>query len=120
MEHIIYSSVCKHLKHHGILTPRQHGFRPGFSCETQLVSCINDWAKSLDRGFRTEIAMCLTVVCSVNSTNTVYLNGHEGHQRQECHDRIRSSVLLYVYVILSRSDGVTLDIYYLHVSYLKF
>ena len=57
MEHIIYSSVSKHLEYHGILIPRQHGFRPGFSCETQLVSCISDWAKSVDRGFRTDIAI---------------------------------------------------------------
>jgi len=57
MEHIIYSSVSKHLEYHGVLIPRQHGFRPGFSCETQLVFCINDWAKSMDRGFRTDIAI---------------------------------------------------------------
>jgi len=57
MEHIIYSNICKHLEYHGIFTPREHGFRPGFSCETQLLSCINDWAKSLDRGFRTDIAI---------------------------------------------------------------
>jgi len=50
----IYSSVSKH----GILTPRQHGFWPGFYCETQLVSCINDWAKSMDRDFRTDIVIC--------------------------------------------------------------
>jgi len=29
----------------------------GFFCETQLVSCTNDWAKSMDRGFRTDIAV---------------------------------------------------------------
>jgi len=57
MEHIVYSSVSKHLEYHGMLTPRQHGFRPGFSCETQLVSCISDWTKSMDRGFRTDIAI---------------------------------------------------------------
>jgi len=57
MEHIIYSSVSKHLEYHGILTPRQHGFQPGFSCETQLVSCVNDWAKSMDRGFHSDIAI---------------------------------------------------------------
>ena len=28
-----------------------------FSCETQLVLCINDWAKSMDKGFRTDIAI---------------------------------------------------------------
>jgi len=38
-EHIIYSNVCKHLEHHGILTPPQHGFRPGFSC-TRDSTCF--------------------------------------------------------------------------------
>ena len=56
MVHIIYSSISKHLKYHGILAPRQHGFQLGFSCETQLVSCINGWAKSMDRGF-TDLAI---------------------------------------------------------------
>ena len=80
--HIIYSSVCKHVEYRGILTPRQHGFRPGFFCETQLVSCINDWAKSWDRCFRTDIAIFVfskafdsVPHCRllVNSTNTVYV-----------------------------------------------
>jgi len=44
--------------------------------ETQLVSCINDLAKSMDRGFRTDIAIFdfhkvystvfLTVVCKLS------------------------------------------------------
>jgi len=55
MVQVIYSNVCK-LEHHGILTPRQHGFWPGFSCETQLVSCINNWTKLLGRGFHTDTA----------------------------------------------------------------
>ena len=27
---------------------RQHAFRKGYSCETQLTTVINDWAKILD------------------------------------------------------------------------
>ena len=30
------------------LSDRQHAFRKGHSCETQLTTVINDWAKILD------------------------------------------------------------------------
>ena len=30
------------------LSDRQHAFRKGLSCETQLTTVINDWAKILD------------------------------------------------------------------------
>jgi len=46
LEHIVYSIVCKFLDSDNILTPKQHGFRPGFSCETQLILSIDDWARS--------------------------------------------------------------------------
>jgi len=52
----VYSSISNFLDDNQILTPRQHGFRSGHSCETQLVLAVNDWAKSLDNGFRTDIA----------------------------------------------------------------
>ena len=47
MEHILYSYIAEHLKKNNILTPRQHGFRRNYSCETQLVITINDWAKTI-------------------------------------------------------------------------
>jgi len=39
------------------LSPRQHGFHPRFSCETQLVLAIDDWARALDSGYETDIAI---------------------------------------------------------------
>ena len=33
VEHIVYSSIANHLEYNNILTPLQHGFRPGHSCE---------------------------------------------------------------------------------------
>jgi len=57
LEHVVYSNVCKFLNSNNILTPKQHGFRPGFSCETQLILSIDDWARSLDSGFRTDVAI---------------------------------------------------------------
>ena len=42
MEHIILSHVSKHLAYHDILFNEQYGFRKTFSCETQLITAIND------------------------------------------------------------------------------
>ena len=35
-----------HLDEYKLLSDRQHAFRKGHSCETQLTTEINDWAKS--------------------------------------------------------------------------
>lgn len=48
LEHIIHSSIIKHLEVNLILTDAQHGFRKRRSCVTQLVMVVNDFAKSLN------------------------------------------------------------------------
>ncbi|KXJ28647.1 RNA-directed DNA polymerase from mobile element jockey [Exaiptasia diaphana] len=50
MEHIIYRNIMQHLEHNNILYANQHGFRKNHSCETQLLSTIEDLAKNLDDG----------------------------------------------------------------------
>ncbi|MES9950854.1 MAG: reverse transcriptase family protein, partial [Candidatus Thiodiazotropha sp.] len=50
LEHIVCSNIMKHLEKHSILSDRQHAFRKNHSCETQLVTVVNDWAKILDEG----------------------------------------------------------------------
>ena len=37
-----------HLDHHKLLSDRQHAFRKSHSCEAQLATVIDDWAKILD------------------------------------------------------------------------
>ena len=37
-----------HLDEHKLLSDRQHAFRKRYSCETQLITVINDWAKIFD------------------------------------------------------------------------
>ena len=37
-----------HLDEHKLLSDKQHSFRKWHSCETQLATVINDWAKILD------------------------------------------------------------------------
>ena len=57
LEHSITSSIMKHVCHHQILSDCQHGFRARRSCETQLVTLINDLSSSLDRGDQTDMVI---------------------------------------------------------------
>jgi hypothetical protein len=57
MEHIILSHLNKHLSSHNILSPIQHGFRRYFSCSTQLVSIIHDWASVLNDHNQVDVLM---------------------------------------------------------------
>ena len=48
MEHVVLSHMAKHLSKNNIIIDKQHGFRQRFSCETQLITTIHDWAKSIN------------------------------------------------------------------------
>ena len=48
LEHIVCSNIMAHLDEYNLLSDRQHAFRKGHSCETQLTTVINEWAKLLD------------------------------------------------------------------------
>ena len=50
LEHIVCSNIMAHLEEHKLLSDRQHAFRKRHSCETQLITVINDWVKILDNG----------------------------------------------------------------------
>ena len=47
LEHIVCSNIMAHLDEYKLLSDRQHAFRKGHSCETQLTTVIYDWAKIL-------------------------------------------------------------------------
>ena len=49
MEHIIHSTVMKHLDMHDILIDVQHGFQKSRSCESQLIMTVQNLANSLYR-----------------------------------------------------------------------
>ena len=55
LEHIILSHMSKFLATNDIINSRQHGFRKGLSCETQLVEAINDWAYNINRQHQTDV-----------------------------------------------------------------
>ena len=49
LEHIVCSNIMAHLDEHRLLPEKQHAFRKWHSCETQLITVIDDWAKILDK-----------------------------------------------------------------------
>ena len=55
LEHIVCSNIMAHLDEYKLLSDRQHAFRRGHSCETQLTTIINDWAKILDNREQVDI-----------------------------------------------------------------
>ena len=48
LEHIVCSNIMAHLDEHKLLSEKQHAFRKWHSCETQLITVIDDWAKILN------------------------------------------------------------------------
>ncbi len=57
LEHIVCSHMLKHLNEYKILTSLNHGFRSGFSCETQLAVTMDELFRNHDRGIQTDIAI---------------------------------------------------------------
>ena len=45
---LVCSNIMAHLDEHRLLSEKQHAFRKWHSCETQLITVIDDWAKILD------------------------------------------------------------------------
>ena len=57
LEHIICSHIRAHLDKHGILSRLQHGFRASFSCETQLLTTVQDLLTIRDDGHQTDMVV---------------------------------------------------------------
>ena len=53
-ESIACSNIMAHPDEYKLLSDRQHAFKKRHSCETQLTTVINDWAKILDNGGRVD------------------------------------------------------------------
>ena len=54
VEHVIAGYLREVWEMRGWLYEGQHGFRPGYSCESQLVTVCQDIVDSLDEGVRTD------------------------------------------------------------------
>ena len=49
LERIVCSNIMAHLDEYKLLSDMKHAFRKGHSCEIQLTTVINDWAKILQK-----------------------------------------------------------------------
>ena len=54
MEHVIASYLRQVWDKNNWLCEGQHVFRPGYSCESQVITVCQDTADSLDNGCRTD------------------------------------------------------------------
>ena len=57
MEHVVLSHFNKHPAANDIISYLQHGFRAGFSCETQLILAVQDWASILNNHGQVDVLM---------------------------------------------------------------
>ena len=55
LEHVTSYRLMKHVENNNLLYEYQNGFRHNRSCETQLVSFINDLAQSYDNSKKTDV-----------------------------------------------------------------
>ena len=57
MEHVLCTHIRGHLDEHGILTPSNHGFRKGHSCESQLLLTTHDLLSHRDKGHQIDVGI---------------------------------------------------------------
>ena len=79
MEHIIFHSIMDHLNTHNIINVSQHGFRPGFLCNLQLMLHVDNinfkstiLCQFLLLDFSKHLIQLHTINCYVNSPIMVY------------------------------------------------
>ena len=57
LEHILVKHMLVHFETHNILKDCQHGFRSRRSCETQLVTFIQELADNMPGGGQTDVVL---------------------------------------------------------------
>ena len=51
------SNIMGFLESNCILTPNQHGFRAGHSCESQLIEFTDELSRNLDKNIQTDVVV---------------------------------------------------------------
>ena len=57
LEHIVTTNVVSHMDHHNLLYDLQHGFRSKRSCETQLVTLVEDLMRNCLADSQTDLVL---------------------------------------------------------------
>ena len=56
LEKILCAAILSFLTRNGLITPQQHGFVRGRSCQTNIMLCLEKWTKILDEGKSLDVA----------------------------------------------------------------
>ena len=56
LEKIICSAIMSFLTRNNLITPQQHGFLRGRSCQTNILLCLEKWTEILDEGMSVDVA----------------------------------------------------------------
>jgi len=80
MEHVIASYLRQVCDKNDWLYEGQHGFRPGYSCESQVITVCQDIADSMDNGDRID-----AIVIDFSKASDLVL-----HDRRGCLWKLRS------------------------------
>ena len=56
MEKIVCAAILSFLTQNNLVTPQQHGFVRGRSCQTNILLCLEKWTESLDSGKSVDVA----------------------------------------------------------------
>ena len=54
LECIIKNHLLQYFMSNKFITSILHGFRPGYSCKTQLIYVLDDWASALELGHQVD------------------------------------------------------------------
>ena len=103
LEHIVASSLTKHLTNSNILFELQHGFREKRSCKTQLVTLVDEIAKNMQKGKQTDLIL-------LDFSKAFNKVAHEKLISKLHFYGIRGKILSWIkYFLDSRSQAVVLN-----------
>jgi hypothetical protein len=57
LQHIIHSNIMNHLSQNNLLSENQHGFRARRSCETQIITTVQELAKNMSSGKQIDVIL---------------------------------------------------------------
>ena len=103
LEHIIVRHLMTHLESHNILTDLQHGFRRGFSCESQLLNTLDDLTKSYDKKQQVDVAI-------LDFSKAFDVVSHRKLLHKLSHYGIKGSLHLWItHFLQDRKQSVVID-----------
>jgi len=103
LEHVVHSSIMDHFDKHKFLNDAQHGFRQKRSCETQLISTIDDFSQCLNSKSQID-AILLDFSKAFDKVD------HEGVLLKLSHYGIRNSTLSWIRsFLIGRSQKVFVE-----------